>query len=671
MFARRVTDRTRARLRRALRWLAPSAGAACAAAVVAGVVDGAGDGGAAAALGTGFVALLAVPLVLAACVLVRLVWAGWQPAVMRAALDEGERGAPRLAGWVVVVIASALVLAWTLFRATWWLAAATAWKPVTVGFALPIIAIGALGVLLALSRPAARAVGWVLARGDARWRRGGRSTLLAPRRVLAAGAVVAVAIGYALWRLFVAPRLGPLDTSAAWAPLAGALAAAIVHALPGRARAVAVVAAAGLALAALAAAVIAWRVAPARVLALWGDQPLAGAALERVFSLDRMRARVPLATFRPVARPGAAHPDIVLITIDTVRADRTPPYGGPADMPTLRDLGAHGSVFLHAYAPSNVTRRSIPAMITGLDPTRVRGRVVGWALRLDPRHVVLAERLRAGGYDTAGFMCCKGFWGEEARTGLARGLAHLVIDQRGAQLAAAARAWVDARARRPGPRPPLFLWLHLIEPHNWTTGGPTGSDDDRKKLYDRSLTQADAMVREVLAGFTSGPPISVITADHGEALGDHGAPYHSTDLYNSNIQVPLVIAGPGIPPARIDETVSLTDLTPTLLELAGFVAPVGLDGRSLHDLATGARPPRADAGEAFAAMIKDRSNPGGVTAIVRGAWKLIETAAGSELYEVRRDPGERVNLIAREPARAAELRLRLEAHRARAKLSPF
>ena len=95
-------------------------------------------------------------------------------------------------------------------------------------------------------------------------------------------------------------------------------------------------------------------------------------------------------------------------------------------------------------------------------------------------------------------------------------------------------------------------------------------------------------------------------ADHGEGLGDHGQPYHSTDLYDSQIRVPLVIAGPGIAPHHVGETVSLTDLTPTLVELAGFEPPRGasIDGRSLADLATGRRIPEADRGIAFARSLQ-------------------------------------------------------------------
>jgi arylsulfatase A-like enzyme len=345
-------------------------------------------------------------------------------------------------------------------------------------------------------------------------------------------------------------------------------------------------------------------------------------------------------------------------------------------MPALHELAERGAVFERAYAPSNVTRRSIPAMMIGVHANRVRGRVVGWALRVDPRHVLLAERLRAGGYDTAGFMCCGSFWGPEARTGLGRGLDHLEIDGDGPRLAQRARAWLEARERAPGRRP-LFLWMHLIEPHNWANGVPdTLADAERRKAYDRSLTRADALLPTVLGAFSGRPadraPIAIVTADHGEALGDHGVPYHATDLYNSNLHVPLVLAGPGIRVGRVPEAVSLTDLVPTMLELAGFepLPAAEVDGRSLADLASGRRAGDPAAGLAFAAMIKDRSNPGGVTALVRGDWKLIESAAGLELYDVRTDFGERVNAIGKYPEIARELVPLLREHQAMARRSP-
>jgi arylsulfatase A-like enzyme len=134
-----------------------------------------------------------------------------------------------------------------------------------------------------------------------------------------------------------------------------------------------------------------------------------------------------------------------------------------------------------------------------------------------------------------------------------------------------------------------------------------------------------------------------------------------------------VIAGPGIAPRRIAETVSLTDTVPTVLELAGFAVPGdgSLDGSSFADLATGRRAGAPDGGVAFAAMIKDRSNPGGLTAISRGRWKLIDDNDNLELYDIRTDPGEHDNAIGHSPQLAGELRALLAAHAARALQSPF
>src|SRR5262249_54561799 len=210
--------------------------------------------------------------------------------------------------------------------------------------------------------------------------------------------------------------------------------------------------------------------------------------------------------------------------------------------------------------------------------------------------------MRAGGYETAGFMCCEGFWGGDQHTGLDRGLEHLEVEVNGLALTRRARAWLDDREKHPANKP-LFLWMHILEPHNWemAAGNPHG-DDERHKAYDRSLVASDSMLVELLGAFSQRQPdrapIVIVTADHGEALGDHGQLYHSTDLYNSQIHVPLVLAGPGIKPGRIAETVSLTDLTPTLLELAGFDPPNGraIDGASFAQLATGKRTQNPDGG---------------------------------------------------------------------------
>src|SRR6185436_6788235 len=253
----------RARIGTAARWLAPSGACACAGALVGGAVDGLGQPGAwAAVVATGFLGLVAVPALLAASAAWRGLYALWQPGALAAALVEDGGGAPRLAGWIGFLYLAALGLAWAMFQGTWQLASWTAFKPLTLGYAVPLLAVGAAIVLVALSRPVARLLALAARAIDRRWRRGDRRhTLLRPRVLLAGAAVLALATAFALWRLVVRPNLGPLDTSFLYAPAAAIAATCAAHGLwhtaGPRARAIAGGAAAGLAAAAIAAAVAA------------------------------------------------------------------------------------------------------------------------------------------------------------------------------------------------------------------------------------------------------------------------------------------------------------------------------------------------------------------------------------------------------------------------------
>jgi arylsulfatase A-like enzyme len=665
------------RIRPAARWLAPSAAAACGGAIVAGALEGSAMdsvfGGLAAA---GFVALVALPALLAGSAAIRGIWRAWEPD--RLGLIEDGGGAPRFAAWLAVLAIACAAIAWAMFQGTWLLANETAFKPLPVSFGEPVFAVLAALASVVLSRPVARLFAALFRKLDARWRRSGRRSLFTPWRIVITLAALLAIAAVLFWHYVIHRRLGPIDLSIFEAPVAGIAVLALVHALWSRLPRRIVgpilgVGGGGL----VALALICWQTQPSLTLSIWGDRPLAGLAIDRLFDVDAIRAGISLAEFRPVPRADAPHPDIIVVTIDTVRADHTPPYGGSAEMPVLRELAIRGAVFDYAFAPSNVTRRSIPSMMIGLAPNRVKGRVVGWALRVDPRHVMLAERMEAGGYDTAGFMCCEGFWGKSFHTGLQRGLAHLEIEHNGLALARKARAWVTERDKHPDGKP-LFLWMHILEPHNWAAGGVDArTDDERKRLYDRTLTASDEALGELFSAFANRPPaqapIIIVTADHGEALGEHGQPFHSTDLYDSQIQVPFVIAGPGIRPGRIAETVSLTDLTPTILDLAGFIPPTGpsIDGLSVADLATGRRPGNPDAGTAYSAMIKDRSNPGGITSIVHGKWKLIDNGVGLEVYNIQTDPHEHSNLMPTHPPIVNELRKLMRAHNDAAERSPF
>ena len=669
------------RIMRALRWLAPSAVAACAGAFVAGCYEAIGVSeplGMAATIG--FFAMLATPVLFALATVARALIAGWGTRELAEQLTEDGGGMPRLAGWVITILIASLALAWIAFQGTWQLFAWTAFKPLTVGFVQPVIAVGGTLALIAVSRPAARLFSAIARRIDRRWRKNGRRTLLRPLPIFATAIALSLIAIYVLWRVVVKRRIGPLEIELFYAPVIAVVVAAIASVVwqhLGRATRYVGIALPVLVAASIGLAVHTVSSRPSLTLEIWGDRPLAGIAIEKLFNLEEIRASISLAEFRPVEKPASPHPDIILITIDTVRADHTPPYGGVAQMPMLKGIGERGVVFTWAFSPSNVTRRSIPSMVIGAAATRIKGRVIGWALRVDPRHVLLAERLLAGGYETAGFMCCRGFYDPEVRTGLQRGLEHLEIEANGRSLGKAAKDWVTAREKRTDKKP-LFLWMHILEPHNWEMGvGTPAAEAEKMALYDRSLSIADSIVADVMGPFAdrepAHAPIVIVTADHGEALGEHGQPNHSTDLYNSQIRVPFVAAGPGIKPNHIMETVSVTDIVPTIVELAGFEPPsgAGIDGRSLAGLMTGKRMDNSEGGTAFAAMIKDRSNPGGVVAIVSGRWKLIETGGSLELYDIHSDPNEVTNVINMRPDIAAQMRKLLEATRLQHEKSPF
>ena len=650
---------------RVTRWIAPSWACACASAAIAGLYEARVMAAPfAIAAGAGFIVLAVLPVLLLASVLARGAWRTWQPLLRACVAPHG--GAPLVAGWMVFAAAALGLLAATTYVTTRALAQTTRFRPLEVGYVQPAVSVTLVLVVLAMSRPAARGGAYLCEAIDARWRAGGRRSLLTLPRI-AASLVAGIALLAVMAGWWVLPKLGPLDLAPVHGPAIGIAVALALHAVIARRAAlvrwiggVATVIAAGLVSCALAA----WQLRPNLTLAAWGELPIAGQVIDTAFDLDAIRNRLAVDAFRPRDTPGAAHPDIVVIIIDTVRADRTPPYGGVAPMPFLEQLAKRGAIFDWAFSPSNVTRRSIPSMLTGLSPNHVRGRVVGWALRIDPRHVVVSERFAAAGYETAGFVCCDGFYGEKSHTGLSRGLHHLEIQKDGEKLAEKAHAWIEKREKQPGNKP-LLLYMHILEPHNWA-----GSNDVpaalevRRQKYDRALANADKMIAQVVSGFgtrTPGKaPIVIITADHGEALGEHGEPFHSTDLYNSQAHVPFVVVGPGIAPRRIPETVSLTDLSPTIVELAGYV-PFDSDGISLAPLLVNKREPRTD-GTAYAAMIKDRSNKGGVSMLVRGSWKLLVIDGRRELYDLSKDPGERVNLVALHPEIVTELAAALAEH---------
>lgn len=662
-------------------WVATTAALAAIGSVIAGAVEARTADTLAEAIATiGFGTIITWPILTLVALLARALWLGWNPRGLAAGMVDEHGSAPRLAGWLAYVLVACFLLSWATFNVIRLLAAWTTFKPTVVAITVPpLVVVTALG-LVAGSRPVvgafAAAAGWLDRKCRAKWKR----SPFKPRALAIAAAVALATVAVLAWEISIKPRIGYLDLAILLHP---AIAIAVTSAagvaarkVPVRARRIGL--AAGAAVAVLTMGFAQWMrtYEPLAVLQIWARPTIASEAVEHIYELEDLRDDIAVMVDPPRLRSGATPRNIVLITIDTVRADHTPLNGGHADMPNLARLGSTGAVFYEAFSPGNVTRRSVPSIALGVSPPRVRGKVAGWALRLDPRHVLLAERFRAAGYDTAGFFCCASFWGAYHKLGLNRGLDHVEIEPDGAKLSELAREWLTARRADPSATKPLFIWVHFIEPHNWLEGHNPQTSSDRSAQYDRVLNEVDGYVGIVLSAFQEAgaqAPIVAITADHGEALGDHGSPYHSTDLYDSQIHVPLVINGPGIPAHRVLEVVGVVGIAPTLLELAGF-SPPGMpqvDGTSFAALATGTGSGDPDGGYAFAAMIKDRSVPDGMRAVMRGRWKLIETKHGFELYDRASDPRESHNLATTRTDMLAQMKTLLDGRRAIDSHSPF
>lgn len=630
------------------RWLAPSVAYAAIASIVCGVVEAAGER-AASTLGpltaASVVVLVFFPLALLMSVGARLLWRGWRPIL-------AETGTPRLLAWIAYLAGAVAVL-----NAAAMTAASQLYKIVNKGKVLSVgvgIVVVSLSVLLIVaSRPIVDRVTVLLRRVDVK------------PRWIAVGCGVAGAVGLVvLYHVSIQPRLGDFDL-VAWLEKPALLVALLVglHVVHPHVKRPVFVAGAGVALATAAAAMVTpfWVAGsrPSVMLDVWGRYPLAGELADSIWRPEEqiVGKRAALTRRDPTSTP----PNIVLITIDTMRADQTPPYGGAAIMPNLLELSRKGLTFEWAIAPSNVTRRSLPSIATGLSPRRILGRVVGWALRMDPRHVSLTERLEDAGYQTGGFFCCRNIFGPEYKLGLHRGFEHLDFDKDDRLLGRKAKDWIK-KVRDDGK--PYFVWVHMMSPHRWKDEFPEREfGKDRATRYRLGLAAADIGLAPLvdLAGKNT---IVIVTSDHGEGLGDHGHENHGRTVYLSETRVPLIMAGGSIRPGRVEQAVSLVNLAPTILDLAGFdpPAPPFMEAMSLAPLARGEVPDDVNASLARTSTVKDNQQKKSLEALIAGRYRLVQTRDGKgwEVYDYRADPREEKDLARDQPELVEQLRERLE-----------
>ncbi len=355
---------------------------------------------------------------------------------------------------------------------------------------------------------------------------------------------------------------------------------------------------------------------------------------------------------------------LVLVTLDTTRADHLQPYGArDVETPTLLGLAGEGVTFEHAYAVAPITLVAHTSILTGLYPPQHGVRDNG--IHYVPDEVeTLAERLHAGGYATAAFVSAavldrrydldQGFDVYDDDLSASRERHRRMVADRPAEATVdVARAWLDGLEA--GRR--FFLWVHFYDPHAAYSPPPPYRDRYRDRLYDGEIAYMDAQLGRLLAHPLLADPdtLVMVIGDHGESLGEHGEQTHALLAYDATLHVPWIARIPGVRGGlRVRGNVGQTDLVPTVLDLLGMPPDRHLPGLSLvplldgsvqglpHDLYSETYLPYYTYGWAKPRVLR------------RGNWKWID-GPKRQLYDVSRDPGELTNLASQEPGLAHDL----------------
>ncbi|MFH1038013.1 MAG: sulfatase, partial [PVC group bacterium] len=296
-------------------------------------------------------------------------------------------------------------------------------------------------------------------------------------------------------------------------------------------------------------------------------------------------------------------PNLLLITMDTTRADRLGCYGYPgARTPALDDLAGSGITFHRFFSNVPLTLPSHATIMTGLYPPEHGCRVNG-GCRLGDDIQTLAEVFSAHGYRTGAFVAA---FVLDRKFGLDRGFdvyddydvpaADDIYDEsamyryrRADRVADAVLKWLDEHSGEP-----FFCWVHFFDPHRPYYFSPAPGEG-LSGAYDREIAFMDSQIGR-LTGFLRdrglrGRTVIIALGDHGEGLGDHGEEEHGLLLYNPVMRVPLLISDPfpGGPGKNIDALLSTVDLFPTILDIFGWEIPEGISGRSFAPGLTGGR----------------------------------------------------------------------------------
>jgi len=352
--------------------------------------------------------------------------------------------------------------------------------------------------------------------------------------------------------------------------------------------------------------------------------------------------------------------NVLLITVDTLRADAVGAYGAPGEAtPWIDRLAAGGVRFADAHAHNVLTLPSHANILSGRGPQQ-HGVRDNAGFRFPAGTETLATLLRARGYRTAAFVSA---FPLDSRFGLDRGFdvyddsfadasapsGFLVQERGGPETVARARAWLDTKDARP-----WLCWIHLYEPHFPYRPREPWASRFAGNPYRGEVAAADAALQPLLEPLLAlgkrGRTLVVLTADHGEALGEHGEATHGIFAYEATLKVPLVLYEPGrTSPRVVTAPASHVDLMPTVLAALGVPAPSGLTGRDL--LSPAPAPPTYF--EALSGALNRGWAP--LRGLIRDGVKYVDLPL-PELYDLRADPHETRNLAAQQPQRLAQMR---------------
>lgn len=374
-------------------------------------------------------------------------------------------------------------------------------------------------------------------------------------------------------------------------------------------------------------------------------------------------AALALAACRHTPPPtGAAEPNVLLITIDTLRADRV----GPSLTPAIESVAGRGARFTMARSAVPLTLPSHASIMTGLLPPQSGARLNG--ATLPPDRITLARLFHDAGYRTGAFVAA---YVLNKRFGLASGFdeyddrvvrdpsgsVRFEAERRGDAVVDAALPWLSSSAAGAGSAKPFFAWIHLYDPH-----APYDPPDEYfakagRRAYEGEVAFADAQVGRVLDWLASSgrleSTIVAILGDHGEGLGDHLEDTHGMLAYDSTLRVPLDIAGPGVAPRTIDEPVTIVQTAATLLQLANRKPAAGMLAALPIDRSSSAAQPDLYAETLYPSTAGWHP----ISVLVDGRMKLI-LSSEPELYDLQNDPSERHDISASRPTIVDALRAR-------------